>query len=232
MSDKNPWLSIWCHPRETIRQVIQENPNRSLWVLSFIYGFLSLLNSFQAISIGSMMGMWVVFLAALVLSPFWGYAAFSIWSWVVYQVGKLFKGQGDFSGIRAAFAWSCVPLTVNLVFWFLMMLSFGVAFFFSPEEMYPISNQKSAFLILILIGKVVISIWSLVIYLNALAEVQKFSILRSIFSVIFSWVFIGAVLALIWFSLMYLLQMGSPSSDLTFEFFQGGTTLEFLRAIL
>jgi uncharacterized membrane protein len=87
-------------------------------------------------------------------------------------------------------------------------------------------------LILILIGKVVISIWSLVIYLNALAEVQKFSILRSIFSVIFSWVFIGAVLALIWFSLMYLLQMGSPSSDLTFEFFQGGTTLEFLRAIL
>lgn len=232
MSDKNPWLSIWCEPRATIRKIVAENPNRSLWTLAFIYGFLSLLNSWQSISVGSMMGMIPVLLITLIVSPFWGYAAFSIWSWVICKVGRVLRGEGSFSHVRAAFAWSCVPLVVNILLWFLMIFSFGIAFFFDPEKMVPLTSQQSAFLLLILIGKVVIAIWSLVIYLNALAEVQKFSVLRAIFNVVFSWIVIGLVLGGIWYALIYLLQMGSPSSNLTLKFWQSGTTLEFLRAIL
>lgn len=232
MLDKNPWLSIWCEPRATIRRIVEQNPNRSLWILAFIYGFLSLLNSFQSISIGSVMGMASVFLIAVVLSPLWGYAGFSIWSWVVCKVGRLLKGEGSFSHVRAAFAWSCVPLTVNIFLWLIMIFSFGFSFFFHPQETMAFSSQQSAFLLLILIGKVGIAIWSLVIYLNALAEVQKFSILRAIFNVILSWIAIGLVLAGLWYVLMYLLQMNQSSSNLTLELWQSGTTLEFLRAIL
>jgi hypothetical protein len=215
MSQKSPWISIWCEPRATISQIVAENPNRSLWVLAFIYGFLSILNSFQSISIGTMMGFFASLVIALILSPFWGYAIFSVWSWVVCKIGRCLKGQGDFVSIRAAFAWSSVPLTVNIVFWFLMIFSFGAPFFFNPNEMYPLSSQQSAFLLLILVGKVVIAIWSLVIYLNALAEVQKFSILRTIFNVIFSWIVVGVILAALWFAFLSIIQMTSPSSNLT-----------------
>jgi len=232
MSDKSYWLSIWCEPRATIRKIVSENPNRSIWILAFIYGFLSLLNSIQSISIANVAQLIPIFAIVLILSPFWGYAAFSIWSWVICLVGKWLKGQANFVSVRAAFSWSCVPLILNIFLWILMIGVFGPAFFFNTGEIYPISNQQSAILFLILIAKVVIAIWSLVIYLNALAEVQRFSILRAIFNVVISWIVIGLVLGALWFGLMYVLQMGSDASKLSFQFWQSETRLEFLRAIL
>lgn len=232
MSEKSPWVTIWCQPRSTIRKIVYENPNRSIWVLAFIYGFLSLLNSFQSIAIGSLLGMVPVFLIALIVAPFWGYAAFSIWSWVICRVGKWLKGEGDFQSVRAAFAWSCVPLAVNICLWFFMILFFGAAFFFHPQDVYPISTQETSFLFLILIAKVVIAIWSLVIYLNALAEVQNFSVLRAIFNVIISWIVVGVVLGALWFALVYILQMGTDSAKLSSQVWESGTTLQFLRTVL
>jgi hypothetical protein len=205
-TNENPWLSIWCEPRSTISRIVAANPNRSLWILAFIYGFLSILNSFQSISVGNVMGIIPILLVALIISPLWGYAAFSIWSWVVCKIGKLLKGEADFLSVRAAFAWSCVPLIINIAIWFLMIFFVGAAFLFSGQQVYPMSNQQSALLFLLLIGKVVIAIWSLVIYLNALAEVQKFSILRAIFNVIISWIVIGIVVGVICFFLMHMLQ--------------------------
>lgn len=232
MFENNPWLSIWLNPRSTIRKIVGTNPNRSLWILSFIYGFLSLLNSFHSISVGNIIGVIPIFAITLILSPFWGYAVFSVWSWVIYRVGRWLKGVGSFSSVRAAFAWSCVPLTINIVFWFLMIGIFGASVFFANTEIYPMGNQQTALLFLILIGKVVIAIWSLVIYLNMLAEVQKFSILKAIFNLIISWVLIGVFLSLVWFAFIFLVSMGSDSSNLTFQFLQEGITLEFLRGIL
>lgn len=231
MSEKSPWLSIWCQPRSTIRKIVQVNPNRALWVLAFIYGFLSFLNSFQSISIGNMV-MMPSLIIALVLSPFWGYAAFSVWSWVICRVGRWLKGEGNFVNVRAAFAWSCVPLAVNIALWFVMVAAFGIPILFHPGDIYPINNQQVAFLFLILIGKVAVAIWSLVIYLNALAEVQNFSILRAIFNVLLAWLVIGVILGCIWFVLTYIFLLGSDSAKLTLQIGQSGITLEYLKAIL
>ena len=53
-------------------------------------------------------------------------------------------------------------------------------------------------LFFILIGKLVFAIWAIVIYLQMLAEVQQFSILRSIVNVILASLVIGIAFALIW----------------------------------
>jgi hypothetical protein len=50
----------------------------------------------------------------------------------------------------------------------------------------------------VLIGKVVLAIWSLVIYLNALAEVQQYSVLRAIGNVIIAGIVVGIVCGVIW----------------------------------
>ena len=96
MVDASPWLTVWTEPRETIRRIIAENPKRSLWLLAAIYGFSSLLNSFQSGSLGASIAMAPLLLLALVIAPFWGYFVFALWSWVVLWTGKIFKGQGNF----------------------------------------------------------------------------------------------------------------------------------------
>lgn len=222
MLEKSPWVTIWIQPRATIRQIVGENPNRSLWLLAAIYGFSSLLNSFQSASLGATMGIFPIFLLAVVLAPFWGYAVFAIWSWVVMRTGKWLKGQGDFQSIRAAYAWSCVPLVVNGLLWILLMIFFGQALFLNFPEGHLLDNRQISLLFLILISKVVLAIWSLVIYLTGLAEVQQFSVLRAIGNVVISAILIGVALGVIWFLGLYILGMTLGQPHAAFSLFQEG----------
>lgn len=205
MSEKNAWLSIWAHPRETIRRIVAENKDKSLWLLASIYGFSSLLSSFQSLSLGSIFGVLPIFLLALIFAPIWGYVAFSIWSWVVTWSGKWLKGSGDFRGVRAAYAWSCVPLVVSDLIWLAMLVLFGVSLFMSPAaggQVFP--QGQMALLLVLLLAKVVLSVWSLVIYINTLAEVQKFSALRAIGNIVIAGILIGVVVGILSILSMYI----------------------------
>lgn len=197
MFDQSPWLSIWMRPRETIQAIAAQNPRQSLWLLAFIYGFTSLLNGFQSFPLAQQYGIVGILLISVIIAPLWGYLFFAIWSYVVLWVGKLFKGQGNFDSIRAAYAWSCVPLVANILLWLVLMVFYGDFLFFSVQD--PVMLPGSvAILFLMLIVKLVFSIWSIVIYLQALAQVQQFSILHAIGNVVAASVAIGLVTAVIW----------------------------------
>ena len=228
MPEKSPWLSIWTKPRATIRRIVDENPKRSLWLLAAIYGFSSLLNSFQSVSLGFTLGLIPLVLVALILSPIWGFAVFSVWSWVISWTGRWLKGEGDFQKVRAAYAWSCVPLAVNDLLWLAMILFFGLPLFLNFPEHHYLTDGLATLLFAILIGKVVLAIWSLVIYLNALAEVQRFSVLRAIGNVILAGLFISAALLIFWTLLMAIAggSLGHPNAAI--QIIHEGKLLESL----
>lgn len=212
--NKSPWLSIWTEPRATIARITAENPNRSLWWLAFIYGFSSMMNLCQSMALGSSLRTFAILVLAIVIAPFYGYISFSIWSWFVSWVGKLFKGQGEFKAIRAAYAWSCVPITLNIPLWLLMVLIFGHQLFLNLPNAHQLSTPLVFVLFVILIIKVILAIWSLVIYINALAEVQKYSVLRAIFNVIAAAIIVGIIFFILWSLLLY--AVGVAMSPTTF----------------
>ncbi len=201
MRTQNPWLSIWTNPRATISSIVSENPKKGIWLLAWIYGFLSLLNAFQSLALGNTISLIPIVILALIIAPLWGMAIFGIWGWVVYAVGKLLKGQGSFSTVRAAYAWSCVPLVISIVLWVFLLYAFGLPLFQSVSTGQPIHNAQIALLFGVLIAKVLLAIWSLVIFINALAEVQQFSVIRAILNIVLSWVAIAVVIGILWWGL-------------------------------
>jgi len=205
MKYHTPWLSIWTRPRATISQITAENPYRSLWLLAAIYGFCSLMNLFQSMTLGTALGTAGILILAIVLAPFWGWINLSIWSGFVFWIGKWFKGDGSFATVRSAYAWSCVPLIVNIPLWLLMVILFGHQLFLNFPNAHLLSNGEMMLLFAILVIKVVLAIWSLVIYLNALAEVQKFSVLRAICNVVVAGVVVGIIVFVLWSLLAYAL---------------------------
>jgi hypothetical protein len=194
----NPWITIWTKPRQTISHIIGQNPNRSLWALATIYGFCSLINMAQSMILGTAMNLWGILLLTLILAPFWGYINFSVWSWVVYLVGKCLKGSGRFVDVRAAYAWSSVPLAVNIPLWLLMVALFGHQLFLELPDSHLLPNSLVILLFFILIVRMGLSVWSLVIYLNGLAEVQQFTILRAIVNVVLAGILLGIVMFILW----------------------------------
>lgn len=203
MENRNPWLSIWTEPRETMAGIVRENPNRFLWQLATIYGFCSLMNMFQSVVMGNAMGPIGIVILGILLAPFYGYISFTIWSFFVFLVGKLLKSQGDFKSVRAAYAWSSVPLAVNIPLWLLMVILFGHQLFLNFPDAPSFTNGQVWLLLLLLIFKVILAIWSLVIYINALAEVQKFSIIRSIVNIVIAAVIAGMIFSILWGLFVY-----------------------------
>lgn len=216
MPEKSAWLTIWTSPRETIRRILSDNPKHGLWRLATIYGFVSLLGAFQSFSKGSHVELWVIFFASLIFAPIWGYILFSVWSGVMTWVGHLFKGNGDFQGIRAAYAWSCLPVLVNAALWIVMIVLFGsVLFIEGGTTFHTFPEGMGILLAVLLLGKVIMSIWSLVIYLNALAEVQQFSILRAIGNIVVSGIVFGIAIGILIFIGLYLIGLGAEEARVT-----------------
>ncbi|OGN64163.1 MAG: hypothetical protein A3E80_06000, partial [Chlamydiae bacterium RIFCSPHIGHO2_12_FULL_49_9] len=199
-------------PRATISRIVSENPKRSLWLLAFIYGFSSLLNAFQTGSMGAVFSTPLILVAAAILAPFWGYACFAFFSWVVLWIGKIFKGHGTFAGLRAVYAWSCVPMILNIPLWLLMVMMFGQALFLNIPPQY-VTEAQAPILFLILISKVVLAVWSLVIYLNGLAQVQQYSMLKAIFNTLIAGAIALFLLGIVWSFGFYLLDVSLQNSQ-------------------
>lgn len=185
MSDtSNPWITMWAKPKETIRKIIKINPNHNLFVLSIIYGFGSLLSLAQGLAIGFHYNLITILIGALILSPIWGYLVFSISSFFIFLTGKWLKGQGKFKEIRCAIAWSNLPMIINLFFWIILFFLFKEDIFKDFSNSIVFSDFQKITLFGILVFQLIISIWILVLYINSLAAVQKFSIGKSILNII------------------------------------------------
>lgn len=218
MQKKSAWLTIWVHPRDTIRKIVAKNPNKGLWILALIYGFSSLLGTFQSFSLGSHVGAIAIFILALVFAPIWGYIIFSVWGWVILWTGKMLKGAADFRQVRASFAWSNVPMIVSDLIWIITIAVAGSAIFMpQANDGNNIAQGASYLLLAFALVKVVMSIWSLVICVNTLAEVQRYSVLRAIGNLILAAILIAIFAALVSFIVMFL--VGNPTMQAASMFF-------------
>ena len=75
-----------------------------------------------------------------------------------------------------------------------------------------------AALFIIMIGKLVFTIWSIVIYLQALAEVQQFSIIRAIVNVILASLLVGIAVAMVFAIGLYVFHFASgPAVAIDFQ---------------
>ena len=180
----NPWLSILTKPRQTIKAVVEFNANYHLLLLSILYGFSAILGIAQRFKAGEKLDFMSIIIPAIILAPVWGYIIFSVSAWFVYITGKILKGKAKYRHIRAAIAWSNVPSIVSCILWGFLIFSFGGNLFgnFATKETFTTGQVWSIFSVMFVM--LIVSIWSLVIYINALAEVQKISIMKAILNII------------------------------------------------
>jgi len=193
----NYYSQIWVEPRETIRRVVAENPNKVIWLLSCVYGFSWLLNSFQSMLIGQQISLFQTLFVAGVFSPIWGYIGFSLFSGLVTLTGKMFGGAGSFKTIRAAYAWSCFPYTVNVCVWVILCAMFGRDLFMGIAEHKQLTQVETAALFLAFVVRTSMWVWSWVIYINALSEVQKYSVIKTVGNIVVALIVFGVMFYLL-----------------------------------
>ena len=68
----NPWISMWVHPRRTIRQIVETNPERKVLLLAAISGIPETLSNASTKSSGDHVSLGVLLALALLLGPVGG----------------------------------------------------------------------------------------------------------------------------------------------------------------
>ena len=171
----NPWFSMWAHPRRTIRQIVEADPDRLVLVLAAVGGIVEALTNATSDSQGDNLSLRTILLTALIAGPLMGIVGLWLGSILLRWTGGWIGGQADSRRIRTALAWANVPLLWSLILWGPALLLFGAELFTTATPIIEASSLLSALYLVFSIGTAVIGAWSFVVFLHSLGEVQGFS---------------------------------------------------------
>jgi len=174
------YWEIWFKPKETIRKIVDHGPNSHLLFLSSVTGFILLCNLFQLFSITLRLSFPLAVLMLLLISPIMGYLYLSGVSIILTAVGTFMRGKGKFKEIRCALAWSSIPLIIPGLSWVFLLIYFGKDLFSHFPGAYPLSHGKIFLVLGVTLIQWAFSLWSMILYIFGLSEVQGYSIIRAL----------------------------------------------------
>lgn len=201
----NPWFSIWTQPRDTIQQIVDEDPKHMVLLLAILPTLIQWF-CFVGISILNGMPLAIVPLAInLVVGLIFSIVFLYINGAVTRWTGKGLGGQASSVNIRAAMAWSMVPgiWILSFVFLSIDLLSLLDLAGFQLEGWIDIISY------FVPIGYAVIGIaavlWSIIIYLKMLSQVQGFSIWKALRNMLMSGLILAVLATAVYFALVMVL---------------------------
>ena len=185
----NPFLSVWLHPKQTARYVIEHKTIVYALMLLVLSALLSgSAELFNTEAYPDLSFVWI-FLIFIILVPVIGITFMFITTGIVFFIGKLLNGTGSFWDVFKASSISSIPAICTAPLFIL-----GTA-----------ANEVSAVGLIVGILTIVTSIWAVVILVAAIAEAHQFSIIRSIVTliiptIILVFLLIGIVIIIVFFA--------------------------------
>jgi hypothetical protein len=179
---------MWTHPGRTIRAIVRTNPTYCVLSLALVNALDTLFYSAHFFSLEEKISPLFLLMGIFLVSPFLGWVWLYYSGWVLYWTGVWFGGKASQLDLRAALAWSKIPSVLALVLWISLFLF---------HNKLSLGESSVVFINLIIF---ILGIWSLVLLVEAVRELQAFSLSRSILVVILT----GFLAFLIIFAAMYM----------------------------
>lgn len=177
----NPWVSMWSHPRATIRYLFQTKPRYGVFLLAAVYTLQALFYFANYASFGHSFSFATLFFGSLALAFPLGILWLYLVGWILVWAGRLCGGKADSESMRLVAAWSRIPFSLNIFMWVILFLT-------APDTAF-LQRPANVTLLFINFIAVILWTWSVVLRLQAIREIQGFSIARSFACLFLSWVF-------------------------------------------
>ena len=181
INDKNLFLTIWTRPRDTYKYIFRTNPEKNVLPLIIIGGTINGLSkaadkvnginadTFQTLGLGFIGGATI------------GWMMYYLFAWGVSVTGKWLNGIGTPSEFRTVFAWAVIPqiLTALFIIPDIYFLESGIGDVYIQDYIESYESINIIVIISILI-QFTLGLWSSIIIVIGVSQVQNFSIGKSI----------------------------------------------------
>lgn len=182
----DPWLSMWVSPRATIRQIINTDPNKGIFLLAALSGIISTFGNAVSRKLGDTIPFFIIIAGCVVLGALGGILGLFIMSALYAWMGRQLGGSGQAREIRAALAWASVPTIWSGTLLIPELILFGNELFTTKTPR--LNSTPILALVLLVFGliEIMIAIWGFVVLLKSLGEAHGFSAWRALGTIFLS----------------------------------------------
>jgi len=206
---------VWFHPSHTIARVAHENPGYRLFALPVIAGFAVWPTIAFFSPDADRVAAGVFWSSLLTFGPLLEILQIFLGAFLIRATGIWFGGRAGVSSIQTAIAWSNVPVAALAVLCIPVMIISVVLTDIVGVDL--VSDPPAAILftgVVLTVIQFAFVIWSVIIFVLALARLQGFSTGRAIMNTVAAWSFPAALLILVMIA-------AGHGDDLTWAFFSG-----------
>jgi len=172
----SPWFSMWTRPRATIQSIVERGPTRFVLLLAALYGISQALDQASAKNAVDTLPLVTVLLIALIGGAISGIITLYVGGFLLKHTGQWLDGKANSEKVRAAMAWSSVPIAWGLLLWIPELLIFGGDLFTSTAERIA-AHAVLYFLFMAL--ELIVAFWAMIIFFKSLGQVHGFSAWRA-----------------------------------------------------
>ena len=133
----NPFLTVWLHPKQTARDVIDNKSLGIVFLLLAVGSFAALGSGFVGTELNDTFSVGILVLISLFVGPLFGIIMAFIYAGVLYLFGKLFGGTGSYWDVFKAGSLTYIPSLVTGILYYIWM-------FVSPDSYFGV-YETSAF---------------------------------------------------------------------------------------
>jgi len=207
----NPWFAIWFMPRTVMRQILDSDPRRMVHILAMLGGIFEGIAS-RIPNLGFDVPLAGLVAFKVVVGMLAGLIVLYVGGFLFWMTGKWLGGKGNFTAVRAAFAWSNnVP-----AIWGSMLLLPLLAYL-GPEALNldpkVLIEDPVGLLLLMPIGFLgfVLFVWRFVIMFKCVGEAHGFGAWSAFGAFLISCVLIAIPIAILAGVLIAMIGLGSLS---------------------
>jgi hypothetical protein len=166
---------------------VKSDPKQQLAILVVLSGLAQTLILSSQLNLGDVLSLPIILVICVVAAPVVGFIVLNALAAILRWTGSWLGGQASFPRVRAAVAWSLVPILWILVQWVFDLALFREQMFTSSAP--PIDTNSPLMwirLMVIAIG-LITGIWAWVVFLKCLSEVHRFSIWKALAATVLVW---------------------------------------------
>lgn len=188
---------MWVAPRATIRSLTQEGISYGLWFIASIFALENYFFMVNSWSLGLRISFVYLILIGVLISPFIGKAWVEVLGRIFYYTGHWLKGSAPLIHLQIAITWSKIPSLGILCCWITIL-------FMSPEGVFIQAGSGNPYILIFHFLNIVFALWSTVLLIQSIREVENFSLIRSIVNILLAWSILTIPIWAITFLLFYI----------------------------
>jgi hypothetical protein len=200
ISEKDIFIKLLTSPREAFKFINDYKYEKHLYILLFFAGMVRTFDRASTKNMGDNYSIWTIIAICVIFGGFFGWITYYIYSALISWTGSWMNGKGNTQSVLRVFAYAFFPSIFILILLIPQIAIYGNELFKSDNDLYSLASMESIVLYVILFVEFALGIWSLILCVIGISEVQKLSIGKSILNLLLPailFVFIILVLVLL-----------------------------------